>query len=75
MLSCRPGRVNQPANPVIGFLSGRSPGESEYLVATFGKGLAGAGIVAGRNVDIEFSIGGWSTKRVLRVKCRELSEL
>jgi putative ABC transport system substrate-binding protein len=44
----------QPANPIIGFLSGRSSGEAQYLVAAFVKGLGEAGIVVGQNVTIEF---------------------
>jgi putative tryptophan/tyrosine transport system substrate-binding protein len=48
-------RAQQPANPVIGFLSGRSSGESQYLIAEFAKGLGEAGIVAGQNVSIEFA--------------------
>jgi len=44
----------QAANPVIGFLSGRSSGEAQYLVAAFVKGLGETGIVVGQNVTIEF---------------------
>jgi putative ABC transport system substrate-binding protein len=46
-------RAQQTANPVIGFLSGRSSGESQYLVAEFVKGLREAGFVVGQNVSIE----------------------
>ena len=40
--------------PMIGFLSGRSANEAQYLVAAFNKGLAEAGIVVDRNAAIEF---------------------
>jgi putative tryptophan/tyrosine transport system substrate-binding protein len=40
--------------PVIGFLSARSPGESASLVAAFHKGLNETGYVEGRNVAIEY---------------------
>jgi putative tryptophan/tyrosine transport system substrate-binding protein len=47
-------RAQQPALPVIGFLSSRSPGESASVVAAFGQGLNEAGYVEGQNVAIEF---------------------
>jgi hypothetical protein len=44
----------QPAMPVIGFLSGRSPSESAYAVAAFHQGLKDGGYVEGQNVAIEY---------------------
>jgi len=44
----------QPAMPVIGFMSSRSPDESASAVAAFRQGLAEAGYVEGKNVDIAF---------------------
>jgi putative tryptophan/tyrosine transport system substrate-binding protein len=47
-------RAQQPAMPVIGFLSSRSPGESAGVVAAFRQGLRDAGFVEGRNLAIAF---------------------
>jgi putative ABC transport system substrate-binding protein len=46
--------AQQASNPVIGFLSSRSPNESETLVAGFRQGLAEAGYVEGQNVQLAF---------------------
>jgi putative ABC transport system substrate-binding protein len=50
----RRARAQQPAMPVIGFLSSRSPGESAGLVAAFRQGLGEAGFVEGQNAIIAF---------------------
>ena len=47
-------RAQQPAVPVIGFLSGRSANESQYRVAAFDKALRGAGFIEGQSLAIEF---------------------
>jgi putative tryptophan/tyrosine transport system substrate-binding protein len=47
-------RAQQPALPVIGFMSGRSPEDSAHLVAAFRQGLAENGFVEGQTVAIEF---------------------
>jgi putative ABC transport system substrate-binding protein len=47
-------RAQQPAMPVIGFLSSRSADDSARVVATFREGLAEIGYVDGRNAAIEF---------------------
>jgi putative tryptophan/tyrosine transport system substrate-binding protein len=44
----------QQAMPTIGFLSSRSPGESDAVAAAFRQGLADAGFIVGRNVAIEY---------------------
>ena len=47
-------RAQQPALPVIGFLSSPSPGECDGVVAAFRQGLAEPGFVEGRNIAIEY---------------------
>jgi putative ABC transport system substrate-binding protein len=47
-------RAQQPAMPVIGFISSRSPDESASAVVAFRQGLAEAGYVEGQNVEISF---------------------
>jgi len=44
----------QPAMPVVGFLSGRSPASDADLVAAFRRALGESGFVEGQNVAIEF---------------------
>jgi putative ABC transport system substrate-binding protein len=43
-----------PAMPVIGFLSGGSPGPFAYLVRAFRQGLSETGYVEGQNLGIKF---------------------
>jgi putative ABC transport system substrate-binding protein len=47
-------RAQQKAMPIIGFLSSRSPGESDALVSSFRRGLSETGYVEGQNVAIEY---------------------
>jgi hypothetical protein len=47
-------RAQQPAMPVIGFLSSGSLGPLVELVAAFRQGLAQVGYVEGHNVAIEY---------------------
>jgi putative tryptophan/tyrosine transport system substrate-binding protein len=47
-------RAQQPAMPVIRFLSSRSPGESAGVVAAFRAGLRESGFVEGQNLVIAF---------------------
>src|SRR5215467_6249762 len=47
-------RAQQPAMPVVGFLSLRSPGESASVEASFRQGLREQGYVEGQNLHIAF---------------------
>jgi putative tryptophan/tyrosine transport system substrate-binding protein len=57
-------RAQQTTMPVIGFLSSRSPGESENVVAAFRRGLTEGGFVEGQNVSIAFR---WAEGRYERL--------
>jgi putative tryptophan/tyrosine transport system substrate-binding protein len=48
-------RAQQPAMPVIGYMSARSPEDSTHLLAAFRRGLAEGGYVEGQNLSIECS--------------------
>jgi len=47
-------RAQQGTLPVIGFMSSRSPEDSQTVLAAFRKGLSESGLVEGKNVVIEF---------------------
>jgi ABC-type uncharacterized transport system substrate-binding protein len=57
-------RAQQPAMPVIGFLSTRSPDESARVVLAFQRGLAQGGYADGQNVTIEYR---WALSRYDRL--------
>jgi putative tryptophan/tyrosine transport system substrate-binding protein len=44
----------QPAAPIIGFLSSRSPADTTTLVAAFRNGLGEAGYIEGKNITVEY---------------------
>jgi putative ABC transport system substrate-binding protein len=56
--------AQQPAIPVIGFLSGASPGPMRDFVAEFHRGLNETGYVEGQNVAIEYR---WAEDRYDRL--------
>ena len=47
-------RAQQPAMPVIGFMSSRSQKESTTVVDAFRQGLSDVGYVEGKNVEVEY---------------------
>jgi putative ABC transport system substrate-binding protein len=47
-------RAQQSPMPVVGYLSSRSPGESETVVSAFRQGLGESGYVVGQNVEIAY---------------------
>src|SRR5262249_57201287 len=47
-------RAQQPAMPVIGYLSARSREDTSHLVAAFQRGLADSDYIDGRNVTIQY---------------------
>ena len=47
-------RAQQPAMPVIGFMSARSPEDSVHLLEAFRRGLTEGGFVEGENVAVQF---------------------
>jgi putative ABC transport system substrate-binding protein len=50
----RRARAQQPAMPVVGYLSTRSPDDSAYIVTAFRNGLNEIGYLQGQNVAIEY---------------------
>ena len=59
------GGAQQRPVPVIGFMSGRSAGDSTHLVDAFRQGLAAMGFVEGQNVTIEYR---WAEGRYDRLQ-------
>ena len=57
-------RAQQTVNPVIGFLSGRSPAEAAPTVRAFRQGLDKIGYTEGKNVAIEYR---WAEGRYERL--------
>jgi len=47
-------RAQQSTAPLVGFLSGRSPGESASAVGAFRQGLGQIGYFEGKNVTIDY---------------------
>src|SRR5215467_10340970 len=50
---CHSRRAQQPM-PTIGYLSARSPADTEHLVDAFRRGLRETGFIEGQNVAIEY---------------------
>jgi putative tryptophan/tyrosine transport system substrate-binding protein len=47
-------RAQQPAMPIVGFMSGRSPEDSADVASAFRQGLADTGFIEGQTVEIEY---------------------
>ena len=47
-------QAQQGTLPVIGFMSSRSPEDSQSVLAAFRKGLSESGLVEGKNFVVEF---------------------
>jgi putative tryptophan/tyrosine transport system substrate-binding protein len=47
-------RTQQPAMPVLGFLSSLAPSDLSFVMPAFHEGLNGMGLIEGRNVTIEY---------------------
>ena len=57
-------RAQQPAMPVIGFLSSLAPSDLTHVMPAFQQGLERAGLVEGRNVAIEYRWAGGDYQRL-----------
>src|SRR5215210_5973377 len=57
-------RAQPQTTPIIGYLSGRSQAETAPVLAEFHRGLAEAGYVEGRNVELEYR---WAEGRYERL--------
>jgi putative ABC transport system substrate-binding protein len=62
--AARGTRAQQPAMPVIGWMSGRSPEDSAHLLAAFRDGLRETGFVEGESVAIEYRWAGGQYDRL-----------
>ncbi len=57
-------RAQQPAMPVIGFLSSLSLASSAHLIAAFRRGIAETGFIEGQNLTIEYR---WADGRLVQL--------
>jgi putative ABC transport system substrate-binding protein len=57
-------RAQQPAMPVVGFLSTRGAADSENPVAAFHGGMKEVGFVEGKNVSVEYHWAGSQSDRL-----------
>jgi putative ABC transport system substrate-binding protein len=67
-------RAQQPAMPVVGFLSSAGPGGYQDFVAGFRRGLNKVGFIEGKNVSIEFPRAEGQSDR-LPAPCSRSNEL
>ena len=57
-------RAQQPAMPVVGFLSSLSPASAQHLLSAFRQGIAETGFVEGQNLAIEYR---WADGRLVQL--------
>jgi putative ABC transport system substrate-binding protein len=57
-------RAQQPALPVVGFLTSRGPGDSPQLLAASRQGLKDTGFVEGQNVTFEYRFAGHQNEQL-----------
>jgi putative ABC transport system substrate-binding protein len=57
-------RAQQPAMPVIGFLSTKAPDDTPHLLAAFRQGLKDTDFVEGQNVTIEYRFANNQNQRL-----------
>jgi putative tryptophan/tyrosine transport system substrate-binding protein len=57
-------RAQQPAMPVIGFLSSLAPGDAGFVLPAFREGLNATGLVEGSNIVIEYRWAGGDFQRL-----------
>src|SRR5258707_5630439 len=62
-------RAQQPAMPVIGFLSVTAAGEQHHWLAAFRQGLSETGYVEGQNVSIEYRWAEGQYNRLPELAC------
>ena len=59
-----PGRAQQVAMPVVGFLSTRGAADSVHVVAAFHNGMKEVGFVEGQTVTVQYHWAGSQTDRL-----------
>jgi putative tryptophan/tyrosine transport system substrate-binding protein len=59
-------RAQQPAMPIVGYLSIHSAAENRRSMIAFRRGLSEAGYGEGRNVAFD-PLGGWSIPSIARI--------
>ena len=59
-----PAHAQQPAMPVVGWLSFQSLDAAQHFIAAFRKGLGAAGFIEGKNVTVEYHWGDGRPERM-----------
>jgi putative tryptophan/tyrosine transport system substrate-binding protein len=56
--------AQQPAMPMVGFMSARSPEDSVAVLAAFRRGLGEGSLIEGKNVEVQFRWAGGDFSRL-----------